>query len=665
MLFDKPLETDTDKKIKQLDKINEKLTKDINEDKIIFQDKYLLEMNKHKRQYQYHWKDAETDQLLTLGVEGKYLTSNHEKRDEEIAKLLTKVNSEIKESEVLEFLEKEALKQANIEIKEIEEENSLWRQLKNNPEKKALHIDVATEIEEVYTIKKVIDKNKPTYYYFNKSEKSYERLNSNNLGIIIKNDYGYSYPDNTLKSILSCIQNENTLDNALWEFDNCIFNSEKYEMMKDDKKDLFTVKKIGVKNKDGSIEKLTFNKNVDLFNDKESLVEKTLKEILIPKDNPNKTELFKDYLQRLGACLIEDNPYKSTPVYTGKGNNGKSILNFINKLIFNEYHVTINPAMLKDAFSDGVIGGTSLITFDELQEDSFMNVIDVVKKLTGGVISNTSRIMFSQDKSEITDFGMVWIFTNVIPALPLTDKAIYIRLNVFELPNQFVIKNELNRSPNNYLIDTDINNKLKQDKKGLSWLISASIKAYKEMIDNNATFLCEQTPANTMAIINKTDPLSTYLTTYTEISEFGTVTNKEILIGFQDYILDNNIEYHELDEITISKKIGHTLKTIYKDNLKKIPARQGAKYNLKLISKTQIDNKYKYAYEIEEYDLETLKQVEYLSGDELIVYNEIKKGNNTINSILNEHNNIEVMKQVISLENKGLIHNTHNMVLVP
>ena len=71
-----------------------------------------------------------------------------------------------------------------------------------------------------------------------------------------------------------------------------------------------------------------YNPEVRLNNNWEdaTLTERTLRQILIPKDNPEDTSLYIDYLQRVGASFFENNVHKSITLYQGKGNNGKSIL---------------------------------------------------------------------------------------------------------------------------------------------------------------------------------------------------------------------------------------------------------------------------------------------------------------------------------------------------
>ena len=71
----------------------------------------------------------------------------------------------------------------------------------------------------------------------------------------------------------------------------------------DDTKQYFTIQKIGIKQDDGSIKLLTYDTDLYLtdflkpkkLNENMTLTEKTLREILIPKNNLNDISLFQDF----------------------------------------------------------------------------------------------------------------------------------------------------------------------------------------------------------------------------------------------------------------------------------------------------------------------------------------------------------------------------------
>lgn len=82
-----------------------------------------------------------------------------------------------------------------------------------------------------------------------------------------------------------------------------------------------------------------------------TLTELVLRQLLIPKDNPTDIRLFKDYLERLGSNIYGANLYKVITFYYGDGDNGKSILNLFNNLIFNKLNYEIKPEALAETFS--------------------------------------------------------------------------------------------------------------------------------------------------------------------------------------------------------------------------------------------------------------------------------------------------------------------------
>lgn len=554
----------------------------------------------------------------------------------------------------------EELLEHNFEKTAEEEEGSIWERIEKNPTKKTLHMEIAVELEKTHNLKRVIG-NDINYYYYDEKDVMFSDLNSAKLGVIIREEHGINLPNKTLNDILSCVQRDDFLHNDKWLFKNCLFDAESYEadFESQNKKDILCIKKLGVDDRaTNKINMLEYNPKLKYINNDEgeTFVEKSFKQILIPKNDPNNHDLYIDFLQRLGASLLDEQIYKTIPVYKGDGDNGKSILNMLLEFIFNRHHRVITPSSLDDKFSNSLIENTSVLAFDELKEDSFSNFLDYIKKMSGGSITQAQRKMYSTETSEVSNFGMIWAFTNEVPKIPLHEKAVFRRLDILELPNTFVEKKYLKDSQNNYPIIQDIKHKLRKDIDGLSWLISVAIKVYKEMVDSGENFKCKQTADETLAIINKTNYLETFLALYTEIDDNERTTNNEIQQVFKEWIEFKELPY----EITgkTPADIGYALKDLYESKLNKKNIGGKATYNIKMKDRNEIEKTFRYIYEVCEYDENTEYIIQTLDPDTRTVLNEIKKGNNSINKIKDLHENIQVTKQMKILENNGIISNT-------
>lgn len=535
-----------------------------------------------------------------------------------------------------------------------------WESIIKKPEKKAFHMQIALDLEALYNIKRVINNGKKEYYYYNSKEKMFEDLNGPKLGILVKEYQNINLPDTALNSVLSCVQRDDIIHNDKWLFKNCLFDAEKFEVIdvKNKQKEILCTKKLGVQGKFNKINMLEYIQDVNYINDAddETLIEKTLKQILIPKNDLDNHDLYFDYLQRVGASLLEEQYHKTIPIYKGEGDNAKSILNILLGFIFNRHHRVITPKTLEDQFSNSLIENTSVLAFDELKEDSFRDFLDYIKKFSGGGLTQAQRRMYSDEISEVSDFGMIWCFTNEIPKIPLHEKALFRRLDVLELPNTFVDKKYLNDSPNNYLKIEGTQFKLKKDIEGLSWLISASIKAYKEMVDSGENFRCKQTADETLAIINKTNYLETFLALYTEIDDSERTKNSEIYQGFKEWIEFKELPY-EITEKTPAR-IGYSLRDLYETKLDKKTLNGKKVYNIKMKSRDEVEKSYRYIYEVCECDDNTEYELQTLDPDARTVLNEVRNGNNSINKIKDIHDNIQVTKHIKILEREGIINNT-------
>jgi len=417
-------------------------------------------------------------------------------------------------------------------------------------------------IEKIFSVKRTAE-NK--YFYFNDGK--YEELTNQDLGVLFKEKFSLNLMDKHFKELMSCIQGKEVPNNNVWNFNNCLYDTSERIVLNCDKEDIFTIKNAGLNDKlTDEIISLDYIENVDIepnFNEKEiTLTQKVIQEILIPKYEKDNTDLYYDFLQRIGASFNKKNKHKSLTLYLNKeGDNAKSFLLKLLSYIFNSNCVSVIPESLKD---DKFVMVTTLknknvIIFDELDKNSFKFIFTMLKVFSSGKTSNSQRNFNSDTVSTSSDMGMLWMATNIVPYIDISSKANLRRLDVLIPPNQF-IKTEGNLKANQYPMIEDIDELVMKDMKGLSWLASAALKAYQEMINNNEEFRCKQTPEETLNIILDKDPLSVFMEYC--IKETGknsdTVTNKEIVEAFEQYLENSN-----KDMKINPSMIGNKIKKVY------------------------------------------------------------------------------------------------------
>ncbi|MBR2651281.1 hypothetical protein IKD48_00355, partial [bacterium] len=268
--------------------------------------------------------------------------------------------------------------------------------VKENPASLKYQIELADYLEKELSIKKTTDNNKQ-YYYLNDDLIDFDSptmdiLTVGRLQYILLSKYGIRLPEDKVNTILKSIAGVEKVDTSRWELKNSYYleTSSGYGVTK--KPDhVITSKKLGleVDNKFCFFEYLP---DVRLLNEWEdaTLTERTLRQILIPKDKPEDTALYIDYLQRVGASFFENNVHKSITLYQGKGNNGKSILSHILKLIFREYYIGVQPKEIEsDLFTSSRVSGKHTIILDELAKKSLNTAWDIIKRYSNG-LSNTT-----------------------------------------------------------------------------------------------------------------------------------------------------------------------------------------------------------------------------------------------------------------------------------
>lgn len=402
-------------------------------------------------------------------------------------------------------------------------------------------------------------------YYFNRDNQRYEILTEFLLGQLLEQDFEYMVDDgqtlpaclldhevHTLFQIFRQTQNPH---NECINFKNVTFNFNNYQIEEDS---TFTIK----------------NNNFNLLEVEgcveNTLIEKTLREIFVNKKTGDES-LFYDFLQRLGASFLSQNKHKFIYMLTGSGDDGKSIILFILRLMHGKLSINLKTKNLLDDFYLVNLSNTNVLLFDELTGNSFnKEVVGVLKNITGrGVVD--SRIMYSQETVELQDYGIPFMATNVVPAVPFSDLAYWKRLHLIKLPNKFVDKPIEELGMNEYVLDENLEEKLAQDKNGVEWLISNSINEYRRC---KGDFYIKQSALDTQFLYDGKNPIRLFIENY--IVETGNINDTLSVLKIKYYLLRfcirNNFNKKDLGVLNtreLSREIGYKIKNKFK-NIEKV-----------------------------------------------------------------------------------------------
>lgn len=324
----------------------------------------------------------------------------------------------------------------------------------------------------------------------------------------------------------------------------------------------------------------------------------------------------------------------------------------------------VNPAIFKDNFNYNQIGNKKAILIDETQKGQLEEYVDQIKLMSSPDTRQDNRLMYT-DKTVKVNFGNLEVFTNYPIKLNIDEKALFYRLDIIQLPNQFVdTKKQAKNIENAYILNNDLfdNNRLiEKDIKGLEWFGSLAIQEYIRMEEKNKEYECRQTTEQTMDILLNVDHLTSFIAKYTVEDPDEITTNKEIKLYYQNWLELKGIQ-QELNDKDLSKEIGVKIREIYGEELKTRDSR-GVKYKLKLKTMEEVETEYKQVWETDE-DNYTEKQTELLdklTTDQKTIFTAIKNGKyNTINQLHNQYSNMQVIEHVQTLERLGLIYNTFN-----
>lgn len=538
------------------------------------------------------------------------------------------------------------------------------------------YINAIDYVTEVFDIKGVYRNGNEDIYYFNDELNYFEKLTEEKLKNLTSKYLGVKILKKDYSTIYKSIETNSQLYNNILVFKNMLFNMDtmqelNYPDCNYDRRNYLAPGLIGYEDKNQEVQLINYDKNFDvesLYNiDPDSanmtFVEKTLRKILIPKDDPFNISIFHDFLQRVGSCILGINKYKVITLYYGAGNNGKGVLKLLMELIFNNGAYSLTPQTFEQTFNLPSFENRKVLLLDEIDKNDFKDLKPTLKRISSPEARVEQRVLYTSDNAVLTNFPMLIIFSNDLINIAPNELALFTRNDFLKLPNTFVTEKELNKTPNSYLIDTETEAKIKADTKGLSWLITAGIQMFIKMENSKNSFLLRQTAEETMDILMDTDYLTKFITIYTYDDEdmvqdeFTTV--EEIYQQYQQYmelqgktIIDG--------EIAVKRKIGTTIKRVYnitgKVNESDMYHKRDnriATYRIKLKSFDEVNAEFKQVYTINEDVGEDKLMVLSYSNDNQIVYNKIQQGVNTINLLnkaLPNYDNLKIVRELVSLD---------------
>lgn len=414
------------------------------------------------------------------------------------------------------------------------------------------------KLEEYYNIK--VDKNNiRNKYYYDKDSQCYDLLTPFILGCLIEKDFEFILDDgfcldaclgdNELNTLFQMFRVVEETDNDAICFKNCVINTSNW---KEVSLNTFTTKKI----------KYNY---IPLEECKENtFLERVLREILIPKNSSDES-VFIDFLQRVGASFLRQNKHKFIYMLTGSGDDGKSILLSILRLLHGDLALTLKVKNLSDNFYTANLSNTNVLLLDELSVNSFSKeVTATIKDISGrGVID--SRVMYSQDTVKLGDYGIFFMATNVVPYVPFSDTAYWSRLHLVRLPNKFVNKKEEDLGENEYVLDDEVEEKLVNDEEGMEWLLSRSIKEYQECKGN---FRISQSATDTQFIYDGRNPIRVFIENFIveTHNEEDIITALEIKCYLLQFCIKKGVGKNELGVSSsreLSQEIGYKLSNLF------------------------------------------------------------------------------------------------------
>lgn len=544
-------------------------------------------------------------------------------------------------------------------------------------------IDSVEEIIDEFGIKGVLKNNIETIYAYNENVGYYEELSENTFKNMIVDNYNLKLLPKDYRTIFRAIPTNDTEDTDILVFENILYDmKEDAEIYLNDKTErvkYISSNLMGYENDKDQIQLLyldlypNIKKLYETKDDMDSMTytEKTLRQILIPKDDPSDLSLFIDFLQRLGSCIYGKNNYKTITLYYGDGNNGKGILKLLFELIYNHKAYSLTPETFTESFNLKSFLGRKCILLDEIDEKSLNDVKPMIKRISSPESRQEQRAIYSDKNIVLKNYPNMFIFSNVLLDFKLDELALFERFDFLKLPNTFTSEKKINKVPNSYIVDRQTEEKIKNDDEGLSWLISNSIRIFRQMEYSQQEYRRKQTIEETMDILLNVDYLTKFIRIYTEKDEnlikTDYLTNEQIFQAYKQYMEKKHKTIHETDN-EIRRKIGSTIKSVYhisgKISDSDIYFKQDnriASYQLRLKSTDEIEKERNKQYNV---NPDTINELKYINQDTKNIYNQIKKGVNTINQLKKAYPKYNIEEKIYELLDLGLISKSDQTSLI-
>lgn len=543
----------------------------------------------------------------------------------------------------------------------------------------------AEELQKEFNLKRYINGNKTELYYYNKDIRQFQEIRIETLKNVIYKTYNFNLVQDDLKKVISSIAIENRLNKNLLVFDNIYYDTKNLEVFKQDENydrgSYLTFNNIGVEQEDGTIKLLEYNQDLyltDIFTVKElpkkldklpvtsykerygmTLTELVLRMITIPQNNPADLTFYRDFLERLGSSITGKNQYKSIGFYYGTGDDGKSTLNYFYNLIFNRLNYAVTISSFEDEFNVINFSNRLVCNMDEITKNSFENSKDIIKRVTSPATKTEARQMYTDNTIVLNSYPNFNIYSNVMVNLDIKeDLALFNRIDYLVLPNKFVEEEEISKYNSVYPKLRGLEDLLKEDYEGLSWLITAAILSFKDMKEEGRKYTLRQTADETINIFLDEDDLTKFLNIYVEyddsLNRSDYINNDEIASSFLKYMELLNKPVKE-QGLKLKRKIGTKINKIFdlkkEDKYKKND--RITHYSLRIKSFEELEKERTVIYKINE-DV-TDQELEFInySSDYSIIYEEIQKGeNNTIKELDEKYkhkNNLDIVRALKSL----------------
>lgn len=466
-------------------------------------------------------------------------------------------------------------------VEDVDYNNASFKQLllENQYDPNAL-VALAHDMKDKFHIIRTVDDE---FYYLDDNIGYFIRLKLGKYGLLVEKTHDLNLFDSNIEKSLSSIKGDTEVNNYLWEFKNQYYlnceDIKNYGVYQYDKPQLTTRKFIF------NGELLEYDPMVKIMNENPTLMERTLREILIPKNNQEDIKTYLDFLYLLGESFIIGNVSKNIiTYYAPEGNNGKSLLKEILQIVHKSAFKKIEPKSFDDRFFKAFIDNSNIICMDEVRPDSLSKYYAELKDMTSGSNQDDGmRISHSSEYHKSKGNGVFYILTNELLDIPVTDDALHYRFIIYKLANRFVNPeidengNECLRE-NEYKINLNIFNEIANDDKGLQWLVNAAIKQYK-----NYDF--ERQPANvTKEIIIDENVIRKTIQERTNLST-GTWTSNAAIV---DYLLDvyDYLKNYTRNELAV--RVGQELRNNYGAALESKNDGSGIVYKIEFNDKMKI-----------------------------------------------------------------------------